>query len=89
MVPNEDWASIPHEVTGAYTRKQGLRCTYEFFISVFPGSTGFRWTAEVWSEGQVKGTLHGMDYSATLPAAISSVHSMLHHCVENLIQIQE
>ena len=49
----------PHEFNGAYVRRQGQRRTYTYFASIFPYLDGFRWTAEIWCDGRVKGTTAG------------------------------
>ena len=52
-------ASEPHEFNGAYVRQQGEGRTYTYFASIFPYRDGFRWTAEIWCDGRVKGTTAG------------------------------
>ncbi|HVY05220.1 MAG TPA: hypothetical protein VHB46_04515 [Burkholderiales bacterium] len=84
--------SHPFEFSGAYTRRQGAQYIYAWFGSIYTEPTGYRWTAEVWRDGNVMGTLTGSlgkQGRASVPEAIPDVRDAICHCIEYLIDIDE
>ncbi len=89
MTTNDDWNAIAHEFQGSYTRKQGKKRQYEYYVTLFTVRDGYRWTAEMWSEEEFKGTLSGKEPSTSLEDGETAVRNRVCECIENLIAMTE
>lgn len=74
--------------TGKYTRKAGLKRTYDYELSVLKTAEGFSWEAKVAYAGEFKGSPSGIlagDYTE----AESAARNMVEEAIENLVAVHE
>lgn len=80
--------SRPQQVDRIYTRKKGLRRTYEYSAIWGEGEQSPWWSAVVRHDGEFKGRLDGNLLNPLTPTP-ETVISMVESSIENLLQIQE
>ena len=74
--------------TGKYTRKQGMKRTYDYDLSVLKTADGFSWEAKVLFAGELKGSPSGIVH-VELEEAERAARSKVEQAVEALENVQE
>src|SRR5258708_2487370 len=73
---------------GKYTRKQGLKRTYDYDLSVLKTADGFSWEAKISYAGELKGSPSGI-VTAALEQAEHAARAAAEHAIEALAAVQE
>jgi len=73
---------------GKYTRKRGLKRTYDYELSVLKTAEGFSWEAKVFYAGELKGSPSGI-VAVALEDAERSARTGVAHAIEKLETVQE
>jgi hypothetical protein len=74
--------------SGKYTRRHGLRRTYDYELSVLKVAEGFSWEAKVSYAGELKGSPSGI-VSVELAQAEHAARAAAEHAIESLAAVQE
>lgn len=73
---------------GKYTRRRGLRRTYDYELTVMKTADGFSWEAKITYGGELKGSPSGIVRVDPIDAE-ASARAMVERAVENLEAVQE
>ncbi|HTN26395.1 MAG TPA: hypothetical protein VL180_01290 [Burkholderiales bacterium] len=73
---------------GKYTRKRGLKRTYDYELSVVKTAEGFSWEAKVSYAGSLKGSPSGI-VTVALEDAESAARAAVARAIEELSVVQE
>ena len=74
--------------SGKYTRKQGLKRTYDYDLSVLKTADGFSWEAKILFAGELKGSPSGI-VQVGLEDAERAARSEVEQAIEALANVQE
>ena len=74
--------------SGKYTRKQGLKRTYDYDLSVLKTADGFSWEAKISYAGEFKGSPSGI-VQVDLEEAERAARSNVEQAIEALATVQE
>jgi len=74
--------------SGKYTRRRGLRRTYDYDLSVMKAAEGFSWEAKVLYAGELKGSPSGIVHVDPIRAE-ASARAMVERAIENLEAVEE
>jgi len=73
---------------GKYTRRRGLKRTYDYDLSVLKTADGFSWEAKVSFAGELKGSPSGI-VKVALENAERSARAGVERAIEQLEAVQE
>lgn len=73
---------------GKYTRKHGLKRTYDYDLSVLKTADGFSWEAKVSYAGELKGSPSGI-VTVELTEAERAARAAVGRAIEKLEAVQE
>jgi hypothetical protein len=74
--------------SGKYTRRQGLKRTYDYDLSVLKTADGFSWEAKVSYAGELKGSPSGI-VTVALEDAERAARDGVEQAIEALAAVQE
>ena len=74
--------------SGKYTRKQGLKRTYDYDLSVLKTADGFSWEAKILFAGELKGSPSGI-VQVDLEEAERAARSKAEQAIEVLDNVEE
>jgi hypothetical protein len=74
--------------SGKYTRKQGLKRTYDYDLSVLKTADGFSWEAKITYAGELKGSPSGI-VQVDLEEAERAARSEVEQAIEALTVLRE
>jgi hypothetical protein len=74
--------------SGKYTRKRGLKRTYDYELSVLKTAEGFSWEAKVSYAGSLKGSPSGI-VTVALEDAESAARAAVARAIEELSVVEE
>ena len=74
--------------SGKYTRKQGLKRTYDYDLSVLKTADGFSWEAKISYAGEFKGSPSGI-VQVDLEDAERAARVAVEQAIEALATVQE
>ena len=74
--------------SGKYTRRKGLRRTYDYDLSVLKTAEGFSWEAKVTFGGELKGSPSGIVHVDAIEAE-ASARAGVERAIEQLEAVQE
>ena len=74
--------------SGKYTRKQGLKRTYDYDLSVLKTVDGFSWEAKILFAGELKGSPSGI-VQVELEDAERAARASVERAIETLETVQE
>lgn len=73
---------------GKYTRRKGLRRTYDYELSVMKTADGFSWEAKITFAGELKGSPSGIVHVDPIDAE-KSARAGVERAIETLEAVQE
>ena len=73
---------------GRYTRRRGLKRTYDYDLSVLKAADGFSWEAKVSYAGNLKGSPSGI-VTVELTEAERAARAAVERAIEKLEAVQE
>ena len=74
--------------SGKYTRKQGLKRTYDYDLSVLKTADGFSWEAKITYAGELRGSPSGI-VQVDLEEAERAARSKVEQAIEALSVVRE
>jgi len=74
--------------SGKYTRKQGLKRTYDYELSVLKTADGFSWEAKITYAGELKGSPSGI-VQVDVEEAERAARSKVEQAIEALTVVRE
>lgn len=74
--------------SGKYTRRTGLRRTYDYELTVMKAADGFSWEAKITYGGELKGSPSGIVHVDPIEAE-PSARASVERAIENLEAVQE
>jgi hypothetical protein len=74
--------------SGRYTRRQGLKRTYDYDLSVLKTADGFSWEAKISYAGELKGSPSGI-VTVALEDAERAARDGVEHAIEAMAAVQE
>jgi len=74
--------------SGKYTRKQGLKRTYDYDLSVLKTADGFSWEAKIMYAGELKGSPSGI-VQVDLEEAERAARGKVEQAIEALTVVRE
>jgi hypothetical protein len=74
--------------SGKYTRKQGLKRTYDYDLSVLKTADGFSWEAKITYAGELKGSPSGI-VQVDFEEAERAARSKVEQAIEALTVVRE
>jgi len=73
---------------GKYTRRKGLRRTYDYELTVMKTAEGFSWEAKILFAGELKGSPSGIVHVDPIDAE-AHARASVERAIENLEAVQE
>ena len=73
---------------GKYTRRQGMKRTYDYDLSVLKTANGFSWEAKILYAGQLKSSPSGL-FLVPLEEAEATARSKVEQVIEAFTRTQE
>ena len=74
--------------SGKYTRRRGLKRTYDYDLSVLKTADGFSWEAKILFAGELKGSPSGI-VEVDLEEAERAARSKVEQAIEALANVEE
>jgi len=74
--------------SGKYTRKQGLKRTYDYELSVLKTADGYSWEAKITYAGELKGSPSGI-VQVDVEEAERAARSKVEQAIEALTVVRE